>query len=117
MSRISPITIKLAGLMSLAMIATPANNAEQVVFSTPGFAMTLTGNSKAGTTPFGFWAWCAAEAAAGSQGGYQNANACQGSMYFYELDSHVTPVIGQVSETSDGIYTMNLIQGTPAQLF
>jgi|ERR1043166_3691427 len=106
-----------AVMLSMTMIATSANNAEQVVFSTPGFLMDLSGNSKAVSTPFGFWIWCAAEAAPGSKGGYQNANACQGSMYFYELDKHPRPVIGQVSEAVDGIYSMTVIDGTPAQLF
>ena len=89
------VTVILAGLLFVAINATSANNAEQVVFSTPGFTMALSGNTKAQSTPFGFWLWCAAEAAPGSNGGYQNANACQGSMYFYALDTHVTPVIGQ----------------------
>jgi hypothetical protein len=104
-------------ILSAAMAAAPANNAEEVVFSTPGFSMNLSGNSKASSTPFGFWIWCAADAAAGSNGGYQNANACQGSMYFYGLDNHTTSVIGQVSEGPDGIYTMHVVQGTAAQLF
>jgi hypothetical protein len=117
MSSAKKVTLIAAGLLFSAINATPANNAEQVIFSTPGFNMDLAGNSKATSTPFGFWIWCAAEAAAGSKGGYQNANACQGSMYFYALDTHVTPVIGQVTEGPDGIYTMNIVQGTPAQLF
>ena len=104
-------------LLSSTVLAVPANNAEQVVFSTPGFIMNLQGNSKGTTTPFGFWIWCAAEAAGGSKGGYQLDNACQGSMYFYELDANATHVIGQASEPSDGIYTMNVLEGTPAQLF
>jgi hypothetical protein len=103
-------------LLLLAMSATPANNAEEVVFSTPGFTMDLSNNTKATSTPFGFWIWCAAGAAPGSNGGYQNANACQGSMYFYALDTHVTPVIGVVAEGPDGIYTMSVVQGTFAQL-
>jgi hypothetical protein len=111
--RIMAVLILLVLLVTIAM---PANNAEQVVFSTPGFAMNLTGNSKATSTPFGFWIWCAAGAAPGSNGGYQNANACQGSMYFYALDKHATPVIGFVTEGPDGIYTMNIFQGTFAQL-
>lgn len=111
------VTLITSAVLSLTMIATPANNAEQVIFSTPGFTMNLTNNTKGTSTPFGFWIWCAAEASPGSNGGYQNANACQGSMYFYALDTHVTPVIGQVSEGPSGIYTMNVVQGTPAQLF
>jgi hypothetical protein len=106
-----------AVLMFLAMSAAPANNAEEVIFSKTGGTMTLTNNLKATSTPFGFWIWCAANAAPGSNGGYQNANACQGSMYFYALDSHASGVIGEVGEGPDGIYTMHVKQGTAAQLF
>jgi len=101
----------------IAASALPANNAEQVIFSTPGFVMSLQGNNKAGTTPFGFWVWCAADASANSKGGYQNDNACQGSMYFYALDKHASHVIGFSTEGPGGIYTMTLFQGTAAQLF
>jgi hypothetical protein len=114
---IKRVTLIVAGLLFLAVNATAANNAEQVIFSTPGFAMNLVGNTKAESTPFGFWIWCAAGAAAPSKGGYQLANVCQGSMYFYALDTHASHVIGQVTEGPDGIYTMHVVQGTPAQLF
>jgi len=110
------VALIVAGLLLAAISAKAANNAEQVVFSTPGFIMDLSGNAK-DSTPFGFWIWCAAGAAAPSQGGYQNANVCQGSMYFYALDKHATHVIGFVGEGPDGIYTMQVVQGTPAQLF
>lgn len=102
----------------LAIAATSANNAEEIVFSDTGAVLSLTGNqSGLAATPFGFWVWCAGQAAPGSKGGYQNANACQGSMYFYALQKNASHVIGQVSEGPDGIYTMNLVQGTAAQLF
>jgi hypothetical protein len=106
--------IALAGalLLLVAMTATPANNAEQVVFSTPGSTMQLSNHS---STPFGFCIWCAAEAAPGSQGGYQNAGACQGSMYFYELFGHSLPFLGEVKEVSDGIYSETVFQETLAQ--
>jgi hypothetical protein len=103
-------------LLAIAAPARSANNAEQVVFSTPGFVMDLVGNSKASETPFGFWIWCAAEASPTSKGGYQNDHACQGSMYFYALDRHPESIIGQVHETDDGIYVMDVIDGTFAQL-
>jgi hypothetical protein len=115
------VTIKrtafvIATLLLVAMTATPANNAEQVIFSTPGFCcMTVQGNSNGVTsTPLGFWIWCAAEAAANSQGGYQNAGACAGSMYFYALDHNATGIIGQVSESpvQEGVYTMGVAQGS-----
>ena len=109
-------TLLAAALLCAAFTATASSNAEQVVFSTPGFLMSLDGNSKAGTTPFGFWIWCAGEAAPRSRGGYQNANACQGSMYFYALDTHATSVIGFVTETAPGIETMLIQQGTFPQL-
>lgn len=104
----------IAGVVLLvSMSARAANNAEQVVFSTPGSVMTLSDDS---TTPFGFWIWCAAGAPATSKGGYLAANACQGSMYFYALDHNATGVIGQISEPTDGFYSENIVQGTFAQL-
>jgi len=107
-----------AALLLLATIsAIPANNSEQVVFSKTGGLMKLSGNSIAAATPFGFWIWCAGQAAPGSSGGYQNANACQGSMYFYALSTPATHVVGQATEGSAGIYTMHVVEGTPAQLF
>src|SRR6185369_16607848 len=109
MSAFKRVTVTAAALLFVAMSATPANNAEQVTFSAQGALMTLNGNSKGTTVPFGFWVWCAAEAAEGSNGGYQNDNACQGSMYFYGLDAHAEHVIGFVTEGSSGIYTMNLV--------
>ncbi len=78
-------------ILWISISARAANNAEQVIYSTPGFLMQLSGNQHASSTPFGFWVWCAAEAAETSRGGYQNANACQGNMYFYALDTHATP--------------------------
>jgi hypothetical protein len=109
----------LKGLMQVAVVliltvvaAFPANNAEQVIFTTPGSVMDL---SNGGSTPFGFWIWCAAEASPRSNGGYQNANACQGNMYFYLLDHNAKPIIGQVGEGADGVYTMNVVEGTFAQ--
>jgi hypothetical protein len=117
MSVIKKIGSCIAVLLFVAMTATPANNAEEIVFSKTGGTMALSGNSTAVSTPFGFWVWCAGSAAPGSKGGYQNAGACQGSMYFYGLDTHATHVVGDVSEGPDGIYTMNVVQGTAAQLF
>lgn len=105
-----------AAILSITMSARAANNAEQVIFSTPGFPMQLSGNEIATSTGFGFWVWCAAEAAAPSRGGYQNANACQGSMYFYGLDKHATPVLGEVEEGTDGIYSAHVVQTTFAKL-
>ncbi len=45
-------TVIAAALLLVGMNATAANNAEQVIFSTPGFLMTLTGNSIASETGF-----------------------------------------------------------------
>jgi len=100
-----------------AMSAAPANNAEQIVFSDTGALMTLAGNQNASSTPFGFWIWCAGAAAPGSNGGYQNANACQGSMYFYALQTKATHVVGFATENPAGFYTMHVVEGTAAQLF
>ena|SRR5438046_9774899 len=113
------LSLGAGALLLASSAALSAQNSEQVVFSTPGFDMTLSHNSKGTSTPFGFWIWCAAEAAAHSKGGYQAENICQGSMYFYALDKHATHVIGFVTEDEEhaGVYTMNVIQGTPAELF
>jgi len=97
--------------------AIPANNSEQVVFSKTGGLMNLSGNSIANATPLGFWIWCNGQAAGGSNGGYQIANACQGSMYFYALSTPSTHVVGQATEGASGVYTMHVVEGTAAQLF
>jgi hypothetical protein len=114
------IAIVAASQLSLATTATAANNAEEIVFSTPGFfPMTLTGNTLASATPLGFWIWCAAEPSpASGQPTYQFFSACQGSMYFYAIDRHEEPVIGFASENppDSGLYTMTVFQGTFAQL-
>jgi hypothetical protein len=110
------VVIVGAAILAISISARAANKgAEQVVFSTPGFQMQLSGNQHATSTPFGFWIWCAAEAAATSRGGYQNANACQGNMYFYALDTHATPVLGEVDEIDDGIYSAHVVQTTFAK--
>src|SRR5882724_3258374 len=104
-------------LLMLAITATPANNAEELIFSTSGATMALEGNTKATTTAFGFWIWCAVHAAGGSKGGYQNFSACQGSMYFYALDHNAEHVIDNpalpLTEPTDGFYVVNVEQGTP----
>ena len=117
MSVVKKVALVVTAVVCGAVTASPANNSEQVVFSDTGAVMTLVGNSKAATTPFGFWIWCSGSAAPGSNGGYQNANACQGSMYFYALEGKSTHVIGQVTEGATGIYTMHVVEGTAAQLF
>jgi hypothetical protein len=117
MSVVKKVALVVTAVVCGAVTASPANNSEQVVFSDTGAVMTLVGNSKAATTPFGFWIWCSGSAAPGSNGGYQNANACQGSMYFYGLEGKSTGVIGQVTEGATGIYTMHVVQGSAAQLF
>ena len=117
MSTSKRIVLILSAILITAISARPANNAEEVIFSKTGGFMTLTGNSNADGTPFGFWVWCAGQAAPGSNGGYQNAHACQGSMYFYALDHNATHVVGESSESPDGIYHMDVVQGTAAQLF
>ena len=118
MSVIKKAVLVVAAMLVVAMTATSANNAEQVIFSDTGAILTLTGNqSNLATTPFGFWIWCAGQAAPGSNGGYQNAGACQGSMYFYALQTKASHVVGDVSENPSGIYTMHVVEGTAAQLF
>ena len=118
MSVIKKAVLVVAAVLFVTMNATPANNAEEVIFSDTGAILTLTGNqSGLATTPFGFWLWCAGQAASGSNGGYQNANACQGSMYFYALQTKASHVVGQVTEGPSGIYTMHVVEGTAAELF
>ena len=88
------------------------NNAEELVFSTPGSFMPLTGNTSdlhgTGGTPFGFWIWCAAAPSPKSAPPtYQAALVCQGSMYFYFLGvpQHVASDF-TVTENADGLYTI-----------
>lgn len=106
-------------VMFAAFSATPANNATQITFSDTGALMTLNENQKARSTPYGFWVWCNGAAAPNSNGGYQAANACQGSMYFYALQTKATHVVGFATEipVGSGIFTMHVAEGTPAQLF
>lgn len=111
------IGLLICAVAFAAISASPANNAEEIIFSKTGGFMNLAGNGNTDATPFGFWVWCAGSAAPGSNGGYQNANACQGSMYFYGLDHNANHVVGDVSESPDGIYHMNVMQGTAAELF
>src|SRR5215470_20206005 len=117
MSIIKKVGLCVALLLCVSISAVPANNAEQLVFSKTGGLLPLSGNSIASSTPLGFWIWCAGQAASGSNGGYQNANACQGSMYYYALSKPAMHVVGMVSEGPDGIYTMHVVEGTPAQVF
>lgn len=117
MSAIKKVSLFVALLLFVTMSAVPANNAEQIVFSDTGALMVLSGNQNFSSTPFGFWIWCAGSAAPGSNGGYQNANACQGSMYFYALQTKATHVVGHAVENPSGIYTMHVVEGTAAELF
>lgn len=120
---LSRSTMKKTGLCCAVMLlaaaaAIPQNDATQVVFSDTGASMTLTGNSKApspnNTTPLGFWLWCDAGAPSGSHGTY--LGACNGSMYFYKLQTQATSIVGFVTESVDSSdvvhYTMNVFQGT-----
>lgn len=88
------------------------SNAEELVFSTSGSFMPLTGNSSdlhgTGGTPFGFWIWCAAAPSPKSTPPtYQAAQVCQGSMYFYFLGvpEHVASDFS-VTENAEGLYTI-----------
>jgi len=90
-----------ASLLVFATTATPANNAEQLVFSKTGGLMFLSDN-EAPITPFGFWIWCQD---ADSSTPY--AGECNGAMYFYALGI-TKSVEGEVTELSDGIYQMTV---------
>jgi len=114
---IKKVVLVVAAALLVAMTASSANNSEQIVFSDTGALMTLSGNQNASSTPFGFWIWCAGAAAPGSNGGYQNANACQGSMYFYGLQTKASHVVGHATENPPGFYTMHVVEGTAAELF
>ena len=105
-----------AAMLLITLTARAANNAEQVIFSTPGFVMNLSGNSNGSTTPFGFWLWCIAEAAENGGGPYQADNACQGSLYFYALDNRATHALGFSAEVVEGIYTMHVWEGRLPEL-
>jgi hypothetical protein len=116
LSMVRKTGIVAAAMLMIAMTAKAANNSEQVVFSTPGFLMDLSGNTHGTSTPFGFWLWCIAEAAENGGGPYQADNACQGSLYFYALDKHATHALGFSSEIDEGIYTMNVWEGRLPEL-
>jgi hypothetical protein len=114
LSVVKKVTITAVVLLFFAMTATPSNSAEELVFSTPGSFMTLTGNTDnlhgTGGTPFGFWIWCAAQPSpASTQPTYQAAFVCQGSMYFYFLGVP-EPVASafKVTENADGLYTIKV---------
>jgi hypothetical protein len=86
------------------------NSAEELVFSTPGSFMSLSGNTEQGGTPFGFWIWCAAAPSPKSTPPtYQAALVCQGAMYFYLLGvpEHVASDFSVV-ENSHGLYTIEV---------
>ena len=119
MSIIQKAVLVVAVVVFAAMNATSANNAEQIIFSDTGATMAISGNANPDltSTPFGFWIWCAGAAAPGSNGGYQNGNACQGNMYFYALQGKATHVVGFATEPSQGIFTMHVMEGTAAQFF
>ena len=104
--------------MLVPTVTHAAKNAEQVIFSTPGFfPMTLTGPPPTGgLTPLGFWVWCIAEPGGPPSNGVYGADkACQGSMYFYFL-GHPEHVFGAaflnngsgIAEGPNGIYTMTV---------
>jgi hypothetical protein len=111
LSAVGKVTIVAASLLFLAMTATPANNAEELVFSTSGSFMTLTDNSRGiASTPFGFWIWCAFHASPSSTPvTYQGAQVCQGSMYFYALGipEHVVSAF-LTKESPEGVYHLTV---------
>ncbi|MDE3137073.1 MAG: hypothetical protein KGL59_10900 [Acidobacteriota bacterium] len=115
MRNIAKAGLCMVVLLLAASGAFSQSNSTQVVFSDTGGTMTLAGNSKATSTPFGFWIWCNGQAASGSNGAY--GTACNGNMYFYGLQTRATSIVGYVtpSPTDPGIYTMNVFEGTFAQ--
>ena len=113
-STVKKLAMVVAALLCLAMTATAADNAEQLVFSETGGFMPLSGNSSdlhgTGGTPFGFWIWCAFHASPSSTPiTYQGAQVCQGTMYFYFLGvpEHVVSAFLTV-EGPEGTYTLTV---------
>jgi hypothetical protein len=108
LSVVKKVTVVAALMLFLAMIATPANNAEEVIFSKTGGLMTL---SNGNVTPFGFWVWCAFHASpASTPVTYQSAQVCQGSMYFYSLGVPQHVVFAQaITEGANNSYTVPLV--------
>ncbi len=107
--------IVVALLLLLAITATPANNAEELVFSKTGGFMTLSGNSIATSTPFGFWIWCAFHASPSSTPvTYQSAQVCSGSMYFYALGvpQHTVSAFS-ITEGPNNSYTFPVVGLNP----
>ena len=110
---IKRLVLVAAAVLLLALSATPANNAEQVIFSGVG-----SGTFSGTPTPFGFWVWCSAEGSGPGKGIYAEDFACQGALYFYALGivksvfgfngDGVTPFPGGVVQNLDGTYTMRL---------
>src|SRR5258708_24539512 len=108
-------TVKNSAAIASALLcadttATPANNAEELVFSHTGGLMTLTDNGVAKGTPFGFWIWCAFHGSPSSTPvTYQGADVCQGSMYFYSLGGpeHVVSAF-LTKEPADGTYIITV---------
>ena len=110
LSTVKKIAIIASALLFVATTATPANNAEELVFSHTGGLMTLTGNANAKSTPFGFWIWCAFHGSPSSTPvTYQGADVCQGSMYFYFLGvpEHVVSAF-LTKEPADGTYIITV---------
>lgn len=110
LSVVKKVTIVAASLLFVVMTAVPANNAEELVFSTSGSFMTLSDNTTASGTPFGFWIWCAFHpSSASTPVTYQAAKVCQGSMYFYALGipEHVVSAF-LTKETSEGVYQLEV---------
>jgi hypothetical protein len=116
LSAVKMFTITTVSLLFLAMPASPANNAEELVFSKTGAFMPLTGNTDnlhgTGGTPFGFWIWCAAQPSpASTPPTYQAAMVCQGSMYFYFLgvEEHVASAFNVTENPpGSGLYTIKV---------
>src|SRR5713226_9550893 len=115
LSLVKKVTIVAASLLFLVMTAMPANNAEQLVFSTSGSFMTLSDNSIASSTPFGFWIWCAFHPSSSSTPvTYQSAQVCQGSMYFYALGvpQHTVSAFS-ITEGPNNSYTFPVVGLNP----
>jgi hypothetical protein len=96
--RFAVLVAVVAALVLVVVSSAPAEpqNAEQVVFS---------GTGPGSQGPFGFWIWCMAEPSDQSAGVYEDE--CAGAMYFYALGI-TRGVFGDVTETSEGVYQMDV---------
>jgi hypothetical protein len=90
-------------ILAVASVAAAANNSEQVVFSGTGVGTFTPSGGHPTASPFGFWIWCE------SSSGNPYLGQCSGAMYFYALGIVKGVEDGSITELSDGIYQISVI--------